>query len=153
MTLTAVCLAMILLTTISMILTYRTLGKLNQQTIQMQSRSQEEISRLAQSVVSATTEATTRLSRDQMKWTEVMSLGREEAHLDLINSTPNGSENDRPPIPGLETLEGLPDNIREAIQREYQEQMGIQPVLLRKPPPDFPLTPEVPITPPEWQTE
>src|SRR5208282_5754636 len=50
-----------------------------EQNTSLHSQSQQEISRVAQSALSATTEATTRLADGQLKWVETMWLGRDEA--------------------------------------------------------------------------
>jgi hypothetical protein len=98
------------------------------------SASLAEASRVAQSALSATTEATTRLADGQLKWVETMWLGREEAELQNGNGkTPLQEENDEQPIPGIETLEGLPPTMREAIQREAAEARGEWKVLSQMP--------------------
>lgn len=87
--------------------------------------SQQAISQVAQSAVSVMTEATTRLSADQLNWTETMVLGRRESQ-QQIDEQQRNLEKEPEPIPGIETLEGLPDNMREALQREEAETARLQ---------------------------
>jgi hypothetical protein len=84
------------------------------------SQQEQEISRLAHSVISATTEATTRLSESQQSWMATMYLGREQA-LGQNGITPEQVEQERQPTPGIDTLEGLPDQIASALRREAEE--------------------------------
>jgi hypothetical protein len=94
------------------------------------------------------TETAKKVVADQSHLAELLTLGRDYSEPSVVVSRPNGNEPSEPqPIPGLETLEGLPPNIREAIEREAQEMQNSQPVLSRKPPIDFGPRSEVVIEP------
>jgi hypothetical protein len=93
-------------------------------TLDMMSRqngqSQQAISQVAQSAISLMTEATTKSSADQLNWTETMVLGRQEQQQSSEQQARN-VEIELDPIPGIETLDGLADNMRETLEREAQE--------------------------------
>lgn len=75
------------------------------------------------------------ITSNQTDLVERLILGRE-----LPENLPQQEQQppkDREPIPGLETFDGLPEHIVEAINREILEEANSQPVLSRQPPIDF----------------
>lgn len=81
---------------------------------------------MVQQALSVMTEATTKLSAGQLKWTETMWLGREEDRVRSNGNKPNEEENEKQPIPGIETLEGLPPQYIDVLEREAMEDLMAQ---------------------------
>lgn len=106
--------------------------------------SRAAVSQVAQSAVSVMTEATTRLSADQLRWTETMVLGRPDNQPTSAEQARN-VEIEREPIPGVETFDGLPDNIRESLEREAAETRRLQ-AISQMPPQDLEQTFNPPAT-------
>ena len=110
----------ILLLTALLILFYRDSGKrmdrmmtfMETQTIQGNRTIQLASSDMADLVIKATADSNQTMTN--------LFLGREEQiNRQLENDQ---LEKDKQPIPGIETLEGLPPNVAEALLREYEEQ-------------------------------